>query len=277
MPTDDADPSRAVEIAAARAWPAPRTAGIHGWLLRSTPGVDRARSNSALTPPTGPARVRDLDAVIGWLERHNGRARVMVSPLDRHPEVDAELARRGWGVQRAVDVLAGALADIDAPRTGPGTPRVRLLAAPAADWRAAWALCEGRPASEIEAEAATILAALGPRAAYALAEAGDGSPVGVGIAVTTGAWCGLFAMAARPDARRAGVGSAVLRTLAADARRRGASAAYLQVLTGNRAAQALYRRHGFARLHGYRTREAPESGSASPRPSAAPSSSPPLG
>lgn len=273
MPTDDTDPTRAVEIAAARAWPAPRTAGHRGWLLRSTPGVDRARSNSALTPPTGPAQVRDLDAVIAWLERHNDRARVMVSPLDRHPEVDAELARRGWGTQREVDVLVGALGAVSAPDADPAAPRVRLLAAPDPGWRRAWATCEGRSAGAIDAEADTILAALGPRAAFALAETADGAPAGVGIAVTTGAWCGLFAMAAHPGVRRVGVGSAVLRTLAADARRRGAAGAYLQVLADNRAAQALYRRHGFARLYGYRTREAPEPASP-PTGSSSPGSSP---
>lgn len=63
------------------------------------------------------------------------------------------------------------------------------------------------------------------------------------------------------------MGSAVLRALAADARGRGATGAYLQVVRTNAAAQALYSWHGFTRLHGYRTREAPDPGSPSPSPS----------
>lgn len=275
-PTDDRDPVRAVEIASARAWPATVTAGHAGWLLRATPGVERARSNSALTPPHGGARVADLDPVIAWLQAHTPRPHIMVSPLDRHPAIDAELARRGWGVLWDVDLLVARVAAAGgAPPGG-----VTLRAAPDAGWLSAWAACEGRTPADVQAQAEHVLQPLGARAAYALA--GDvHDPAGVGIAVTVGAWSGIFAMATHPRARRRGVASAILRALIADAHRRGAQGAYLQVTRQNAGAQALYARHGFRRSHGYRTREAPAaasgpppSGPASPSGSDGPPSSP---
>ncbi|MCW3017008.1 MAG: GCN5-related N-acetyltransferase [Solirubrobacterales bacterium] len=259
--TDDTDPIRAVEIASARAWPAAETSGHAGWLLRATPGIDRARSNSALTPPAGRARTDDLDAVTAWYEARGIRPRIMVSPLDRHPHVDAELERRGWAVQWDVDLLVASLDDL--VRGPAGATAVALWHAPTHPWLQAWAACEARTQDDVAAQARHVLGRLGSRALYALAGTPD-APTGVGIGVVDGSWCGIFAMATAPGARRQGVASAVLRALAQGARQRGAVAAYLQVTTTNAAAQTLYARHGFTRSHGYRTRvaPAPPSGSA---------------
>ena len=57
-----------------------------------------------------------------------------------------------------------------------------------------------------------------------------------------------------PDARRAGLGRALLRRLLALAAQRGAEQAFLEVRAGNAAAQALYASEGFqpvARRQGY--------------------------
>lgn len=260
--SDDADPIRAVEIAAARAWPATVTAGHAGWLLRATPGVGRARSNSALPPPSGGGGIGDLDAVIAWQHAHAGRARIMVSPLERHPQIDAELERRGWTEQWAVDVLVAPLAPI-ARAAGRLDLGVSLRSAPDQAWCTAWAACEQRTPASIRPEAEHVLAALGSRAVYALAGP-ELDPAGVGVAVPVGRWCALLAMATHPAARGRGVASGVLATLADAALRRGATGAYLQVTTTNTAAQALYARHGFRRSHAYRTREAPLSSSFGP-------------
>jgi ribosomal protein S18 acetylase RimI-like enzyme len=182
----------------------------------------------------------------------------MVSPIERHAALDAELERRGWTVQWDVDVLVAPLAAVpDAAQPG---PPVALRRTPDPGWLAAWAACEARALAGVQAEAEHVLAPLGARAVYALAGS-EAEPAGVGLGVTVGSWCGIFAMATHPDARGRGVGSAVLRSLAAEARRRGAVAAYLQVVASNAAAQALYARHGFRRSHGYRTRVAPAAAS----------------
>ncbi len=264
MLTDDTDPVRAVEIASTRAWPATQTAGHAGWLLRATPGVDRARSNSAVTPPQGGARVRDLDAVIAWYVARGLRPRIMVSPVERHAAVDAELRRRGWSVQWDVDLLvapvlplAGAPARVPG---GDGTPMIHLTTPADPAWLHAWARCESRTLADVSAQAEHVLAPLGHRVLHVRAGSAE-APMGVGLAVVEGSWCGLFAMATHPDARRQGVATAVLRALAAAAAARGAVAAYLQVTTANTAAQALYARHGFRRSHGYRTWVAPPASS----------------
>ena len=55
------DPVALIERLAANAWPAATVRHADGWLLRTTPGVARRRSNSALPPPSaataGPARL----------------------------------------------------------------------------------------------------------------------------------------------------------------------------------------------------------------------------
>jgi len=57
----------------------------------------------------------------------------------------------------------------------------------------------------------------------------------------------LLLIAVRPDARRTGVGAALLRAVIADAQAVGAVRLHLEVRAGNPAA-TLYQRHGFARI-----------------------------
>lgn len=92
----------ALEAAAALAWPATieRSAG-GGWLLRATPGLDRGRSNNALTPsrellrqaaadadphPPGrrdwPARADPIDSAGSeWADGHRSRQRRLACGL----------------------------------------------------------------------------------------------------------------------------------------------------------------------------------------------------
>jgi ribosomal-protein-alanine N-acetyltransferase len=83
---------------------------------------------------------------------------------------------------------------------------------------------------------------------YVAAEDDDGTLVG---------WAGLMVVAEDaqiltigvvPTARRRGIGQALFDELLAEAKRRSATAMYLEVRTDNEAAQALYRRNGFADL-----------------------------
>jgi [ribosomal protein S18]-alanine N-acetyltransferase len=83
---------------------------------------------------------------------------------------------------------------------------------------------------------------------YVAAEDEDGTLLG---------WAGLMVVADQaqiltigtvPDRRRQGIGQALLDALLDEAKRRGASAVFLEVRVDNEAAQALYRRNGFADL-----------------------------
>jgi GNAT superfamily N-acetyltransferase len=235
-----------IEELAARAWPAAEAHRADGWLLRRTPALTRRRSNSAL--PLGDSDARDLAVVEAFYARRGGRALVQIAPADRHGHLDAELARRGWSVDGATDVLVAAVEDVLA-RMQPGDVAVRPRAD--AEWVATWAACEGR--ADADEHAREVLARIEPAAGYALAR--DGA--GVGLAVCERGWAGLFSIATARDARRRGVAQAVVHALVHWAAQRGAQRIYLQVEAGNAPAHALYARAGFIRSHGYHYRLAP--------------------
>lgn len=77
----------ALEAAAALAWPATteRSAG-GGWLLRATPGLDRGRSNNALTPSRELLRGEldpAIEAVEAFAAEHSIRPGIQISPAGR--------------------------------------------------------------------------------------------------------------------------------------------------------------------------------------------------
>jgi GNAT superfamily N-acetyltransferase len=93
-----------------------------------------------------------------------------------------------------------------------------------------------------------LLDRIGERACFALAT-DRGEPAGVGLGVVDGAFMGVFSMLTVPEARRCGVGRAVLSGLAQTALTRGARALYLLVERDNKAACALYRAASFVEAH----------------------------
>ena len=238
----------AIERAAAAAWPAAEAEERGGWLLRHTPGLERARSNAALplVAHPDPAEAERFYAARG------APAFVQVAPLEQRAALDATLAAGGWEVRMRVDVLTAPAADLPAP-----VQPVAVVTAATPRWLDAWAVAEGR--SDAEAHRELVFSRIAPgRAAYALAP--GGASVGLAVLTDDGA-CGLFCMATRRDARRRGLAAAVLAGLAEWARGRGATIVYLQVLAANPAAQALYARAGFTRSHGYVHRTLPRAGS----------------
>jgi len=227
-----------IERAAAAAWPALEVEERDGWLLRHTPGLDRARSNAALplVAEPDPAVVEAFGAARG------APPLVQVAPLEARAALDARLAAAGWTARMRVDVLTARVADLAAP-----TQPVAVLSTPAPRWLDAWARAEER--TDAAAHAELVFSRMPPgRAAYALAP--GGACVGLAVCTDDGA-CGLFCMAARREARRRGLASAVLAGLAEWARGAGAILVYLQVLESNVEAHALYARAGFTRSHGY--------------------------
>jgi GNAT superfamily N-acetyltransferase len=74
------------------------------------------------------------------------------------------------------------------------------------------------------------------------------------MCVADGEWLGIYSMATRPEARRRGLATAVLRELARTGRELGAARGYLQTERTNAASHALYGRVGFAIAYGYHYR-----------------------
>lgn len=231
------------------AWPATVTERIDGgWVLRATPGLDRGRSNHALTPCRS-LDASELGAAIARVEtfasRQRIRAGIQVSPLSLHGTLQAELDRRGWGTRWPVLVLAAA---IEATGGDPGGIVLDTADHATPEWLAAWARCE--PDRDVEAHVDTVFARLAGRATFAR-RADDAA---VGIAVEADGVVGLFCLAVDPARRRAGLGTAMVRALLAQSR---ADVAYLQVEERNAPAVALYARLGFGEAYRYCHRVAP--------------------
>lgn len=239
-----------LELAAAQSWPASierRTAD--GWLLRATPGLDRGRSNNALTPcrelaasEIGPA----LERVEAFARDHGIAAGIQVSPLVLHDRLGAELDARGWTTSWPTLVLVGR-----AGGTISGGARAPLEVSatdhPTREWLETWARCE--PGRDVQAHASTVFALLRGRATFA--RAGD---LAVAIAVEAAGLVGLFCLAVAPGQRRSGIGTALVRDLLG---RAGAPDAYLQVEQRNAAALAMYAGLGFSEGYRYCHRLAP--------------------
>lgn len=238
-----------IEAHAVAAWPATiteRTAD--GWTLRATPGLDRGRSNHALSP-CRPVRCTTVDRALAraaaFASRHGIALGVQVSPLHCHATLESELDARGWAPQGAVVVMArdpvgGAPASLERPS---------LTVADAADltWLRAWERCEQR--GDVAIHADTVLAGLCGRAWFA--RLGQDA---VAIAVPGDGLLGLFSIAVAPARRRQGLGRAIVGALLARARQ---MTAYLQVFERNHPAIALYEQLGFREAYRYRHRLAP--------------------
>jgi len=235
------------------AWPATVTSRTaDGWVLRATPGLDRGRSNHALTPCRA-LRPSEIPGAIASVEtfasRHGIPAGIQVSPVSLHGQLMGELDRRGWGRRWPVLVLAAGRDDAtwSQPPELTGMASLRRTDHATAEWLTAWARCE--PGRDVEAHVRTVFGELAGRATFARLD-----DAAVGIAVDHDDLVGLFCLAVDPARRRAGLGTALVRALLADA---AASTAYLQVEEDNAPAVALYERLGFSKAYRYCHRVAP--------------------
>jgi GNAT superfamily N-acetyltransferase len=215
-------------------------------VLRATPGLDRGRSNHALTP-CRPLRSDEIpcaiDRVEAFAHAHGILAGIQVSPLSLHAALERELDRRRWGTRWPVLVLAARRAEA----AWAGSVSVEHADRATPEWLAAWARCE--PGRDVKAHARTVFPRLAGRATFARLD-----DVAVGIAVESHGLVGLFCLAVDPARRRSGLGTALAQSLLAASR---ASVAYLQVEEANAPAVTMYARLGFAEAYRYCHRIAP--------------------
>ena len=95
-------------------------------------------------------------------------------------------------------------------------------------------------------DAAAMAALLDMPGCFACLHGTDEAPLGMAMLRVAADEAELLTIAVLPSARGAGAGTALLEQAIGEAIRRGAQRMFLEVAPGNRAARALYRRHGFA-------------------------------
>lgn len=232
-----------------RGWPALSEVDIDGWVARVSGGVTQ-RANS-VAPLAGPP---DVAAAVATVERlYAGRglpAIFQLGPTVCPPDLDAVLAGRGYAYGSPTAIMA---APVDAVLAGlPAGPPVEVRDEPSAQWLDLWWAVDGRGDGAALEVARRILT--GGPARYGTVRDAAGV-AGVARLALVGEWGGLYCMAVRPDVRRRGLGSVLLRGLLEGA---GVARCWLQVREDNPGARAFYARTGFtaaARYH-YRTQPA---------------------
>lgn len=213
-----------------------------GWLLRLSPGkAKRARSVNAVYPSTLP-----LAEKIAYCERLYAVAGLpaifRITPFSQPPELEALLARRGYGRFEPTAVEWAALDD--APAVPAGVEELAI-----GPWVEAVARLRGSPAGHLAPHRARLEAL--PLAKRAVAVEEGGAVVATGLTVVEDGVAGLFDIVTHPQWRRRGLARRIVTALLAHAGAFGARQAYLQVDAANDPARRLYAGFGFAEAYRY--------------------------
>lgn len=213
---------RALEHAAALAWPGVEQQWSGGWLLRAGHGIT-SRANSAI-PLDVSAQIAHLALVRDWYRERDLPAWLAL------PERLLPIRTPGIKPARVM---------VREPATAPTTPTATLAQQPDAQWLAIY---------ERDVPVDVLTAVIDGRLTFATV---SGCAVGRG-AVTTAPdgtpWLGISSVRVSPAHRGQGHARAVCEALLAWGAESGARRAYVQVEVDNHAAIALYTTLGF-RLH----------------------------
>lgn len=218
---------RAVEHAAALAWPGLHHEWLDGWLLRAADGYTH-RGNSAVPLDISVQSVT-VPAIADWYTRRG------LTPWLAVPDRLVRLPRDLSGVDVHLEsiVMVRVLAD--------ETPtEVTVTAEPDAAWLSVY---------ERDVPVAVLTAVVDGQVAF-----GRIDDAAVGRAAVTSAhdgtrWVGLSAVRVAEDRRRRGHARTLCAGLLAWGARAGADRAYVQVLADNHGAIALYKSMGFTAQH----------------------------
>ncbi|WP_330250818.1 GNAT family N-acetyltransferase [Nocardia sp. NBC_00565] len=243
---------RALEAAAANAWPGIEQAWIDGWLLRAGNGyTNRANSAVPLGSSDGPAAIgaETLHRIGEWYTAHG--LPVQLALPDRLAPLPP-----GWRSWQETRLLAIDIENFVLPQ---GPPMVRITPTPDQSWLDMHRYGGNDPATHDVSPPqplAEVLAAVHD-GELGFATLGLPQPIAIGRGALTTAsdgrrWIGLTCVAVASEHRRHGLGSLICAELIRWGADRGATHAYLQVEAENTGAIALYDQLGFLDHHGYR-------------------------
>jgi N-acetylglutamate synthase len=223
---------RALEHAAALAWPGTEQHWCDGWLLRAG-GGHTSRANSAV-PLLFSSNTETLPAIIDWYAQ-------------RHLEPWLALPERLLPI-KATGIKSTRVLTHDVTTSPSDSPDVTLADGPSEGWLATYQREVPTDILTAVLDGSVTFASLGT---WASAATGEVTAVGRG-AVTTAPdgvrWLGVSCVRVAESARRSGLGRAIFSALRVWGAEQGATRAYVEVLDDNKPALALYESAGF-RLH----------------------------
>lgn len=233
---------RALEYAAADAWPGLEREWIDGWLLRFGAAFS-GRANSA-APLDESSSLASVSRIVQWYADRGQRPLLLLPDrLGAAPE--------GWRTWDEVLVLAADIENLVLP-DGPSIVRVDVLTSPS--WLSLY-----RYRGAVPPPAAVELLEAVRDGEVGFGSIGNPSAVSLSIAraAVTNApdgrrWVGLTAVEVAEEHRRHGLGTLICAEMVRWGSDRGATHAYLQVAADNEPAVAMYRALGFVEHHRYR-------------------------
>ena len=257
----------------------PQQRWIDGWLVRFSPGkARRARCVQPVADGRLPLAER-LALAQTVFDEARLPMHVRITPYARPPALDAELAARGWpAIEETIVMVRRLDAEFAAAAARRGSWPAALTwrdAGPDAYAEAVGALrrstaaeCRGHAErlrnSPVPYRGACL--AVGPRAedengagdTAGRDDAGAASVAACAQVAREGAFVGLYDVFTAPAWRGQRLASLLCERMLSSEYREGATTAYLQVASDNAAAQAVYRRLGFAEGYRYHYRVPPE-------------------
>jgi ribosomal protein S18 acetylase RimI-like enzyme len=233
-------------------WPALQTVDVDGWLVRLSQGVTQ-RGNCAL-PVCAPRDVHAALEEVEQLYRQHELAPTFQISRDAQPaDLDDLLADRGYEVRTPTSVEVADVATV-LRRLPASTLTVAVERELDEDWMELWWSIDGRGDDQARGVARRLLTG-GPALYGAIRD--STAVAAVARLALVDDWAGIYCMAVRPDVRRRGHATAMLRALLEQAASRGIARAWLQVLADNDRARALYAHAGFATASSYHYRSQP--------------------
>ncbi len=236
---------RALERAAARAWPALRVVTVDGWQVRLSGGGSR-RANSVLPLEFDGS---DLDNAIDQVERlyraQTTRCYVQVSSIAQPVELDQRLAERGYVYEEPCVLLAKVLSASAMPS------HVTVAETPDAEWLSVYT----EPLDPIRRAAVPDVLARVPKARAFLLARRDGAAASSALAVVSPEGIALVeCVATRAAIRRSGGAQIIMDGLESWSASAGATRVALQVVESNAAARGLYAKRGYTEVGRYHYR-----------------------